>query len=87
MVRRIESSEMKVPLVVTLYHVIVAKSTTRLSAVHPCKISPSSRRRPWAHCRPLDPASLSLLPGSNKPLTFIADLWHPLRRNIRKEAL
>jgi hypothetical protein len=28
----------------------------------PCKISPHPCRRPGAHCRPLDPASLSLLP-------------------------
>ena len=27
---------------------------------HPCKISPAPCRRPGAHCRPLDPASLSL---------------------------
>jgi len=28
----------------------------------PCRISPHPCRRPGAHCRPLDPASLSLLP-------------------------
>ena len=28
--------------------------------LHPCKISPHPCRRPGAHCRPLDPASLSL---------------------------
>jgi hypothetical protein len=39
------------------------------------------------HCRPLDPASLSLLPGNcpmqSNQLTLIPDLWHSLRINIR----
>ena len=32
------------------------------AANRPGKISPASCRRPGAHCRPLDPASLSLSP-------------------------
>ena len=31
-----------------------------------CKISPPPRRRPGAHCRPLDPASLSLFPWKER---------------------
>ena len=37
---------------------------------HPCKISPLSCRRPGAHCRPLDPASLSLCSGGKSPKTL-----------------
>jgi hypothetical protein len=34
---------------------------------HPVRISPHPCRRPGAHCRPLDPTSLSLLPLEEAP--------------------